>query len=415
MQEITAYIQKKLNENNDYLDFKDKDSSHKYHTYPATMIPELPDLFIKSACKGQSVNMILDPFLGSGTTLMMAQQNNINSVGIDINPLACLISRVETTKLNQALLEETFAKLISRINQDTTIYPIPDYKNITYWFSNTVIQKLSKIKYSIKTIKDKQLQDFFLVAFSETVHYCSYSRNSEFKLYRMPEKTMKQWQPDVIKYFIDKCTQNIYYNKDLKNNLKTAKIIKGSAKDMPLDDDSVDLVITSPPYGDSKTTVAYGQFSKLSLQWLDLPYKEASSLDKNMLGGHKIINKLSKTPSKTLNNSLVQLAELDVKRSLEVLQFYLDLFKTIKECKRVAKPNSYQFWVTANRTVKGIQLPTNIIISELFKAINVEYVVEYKRNIPNKRIPYKNSPTNQRGAKQDTMNIEHITVFKVDK
>ncbi len=50
---------------------------------------------------------------------------------------------------------------------------------------------------------------------------------------------------------------------------------------------SVNLVVTSPPYGDSKTTVAYGQFSRLSLQWLGLPDDEARSLDNRLLGGRR--------------------------------------------------------------------------------------------------------------------------------
>lgn len=113
-------------------------------------------------------------------------------------------------------------------------------------------------------------------------------------------------------------------------------------------DNSVDLVITSPPYGDSRTTVAYGQFSRLSLQWLDLDYttqQEISSIDKNLLGGKPYIHKeqWSFLQSKTLVSALNKIAEKDAFRADDVFSFYVDLDKCLYAIAKKMKKDTYQF------------------------------------------------------------------------
>lgn len=120
-------------------------------------------------------------------------------------------------------------------------------------------------------------------------------------------------------------------------------------------------------------------------------------------------------PSVTLNETLKEISKQDKKRAREVKQFYDDLFDVLKECKRLMKPNSYQFWVTANRTVKGVQIPTDKIITELFESINVIKLANYTRNIPNKRMPARNSPTNKKGKINATMKQENIVLYKTVK
>ena len=98
-------------------------------------------------------------------------------------------------------------------------------------------------------------------------------------------------------------------------------------------DHCVDLVITSPPYGDSRTTVAYGQFSRLSLQWLDLNYSNQSDtvdIDKTLLGGKPYCNKQqwALLGSQTLTETLGRIAERDLFRADDVFSFYIDLDKS---------------------------------------------------------------------------------------
>lgn len=81
-----------------------KISSNGIHTYPATMIPQIVDKLIEKY--GLTSTTLLDLFMGSGTTLVEASKyNNFKQIyGIDINPLARLISKVKTTKIDENIL-----------------------------------------------------------------------------------------------------------------------------------------------------------------------------------------------------------------------------------------------------------------------------------------------------------------------
>ena len=181
-------------------------------------------------------------------------------------------------------------------------------------------------------------------------------------------------------------------------------------------DESVDLVITSPPYGDSRTTVAYGEYSRLSLQWLDLydlSEKEIMGIDKSLMGGLKYRNGFEyNIPSKTLRESLEIIKDSDLERAGDVFSFYSDLRDSIKAIAQKTKSGGYQFWVVGNRTVKGELLKTDQIISEIAQSYQLEHVYTIDRNIINKVMPSQNSPTNEVGKKASTMTNEHIVVLR---
>jgi hypothetical protein len=180
--------------------------------------------------------------------------------------------------------------------------------------------------------------------------------------------------------------------------------------------DSFDLIITSPPYGDSRTTVAYGEYSRLSLQWInifDMPEKEIMGLDKSLMGGKKYSNGFEFTlGSTTLRATLDKIASIDIKRAGDVYSFYADLDASIKNIAKKTRTGGYQFWVVGNRTVKGELLQTDIIITELAEQYDLTAVHTVDRNIPNKVMPSQNSPTNVTGEKGSTMTMEHIVILR---
>ena len=117
------------------------------------------------------------------------------------------------------------------------------------------------------------MKDFFLISFSETVRNVSNTRNREYKLYRMSKDMLEKHSPNTFEEFEKKSLKNISsmeeffkeYNKKCNINI----LAEDTRNLTSIPANSVDLIVTSPPYGDSRTTVAYGQFSRLGLQWLD--------------------------------------------------------------------------------------------------------------------------------------------------
>src|SRR3989338_10289678 len=95
-----------------------KYSNHGFHTYPAMMIPQVARRLIETYGKDKEV--LLDPFMGSGTALLEASlhKNFKKAYGIDINPLALLIAKVKTTPINPEIVKEEYKKLIARCDDD---------------------------------------------------------------------------------------------------------------------------------------------------------------------------------------------------------------------------------------------------------------------------------------------------------
>lgn len=454
-----------------YWDFKNEDTqelTHGLHSYPATMVYPISRNIIKIMKKIMPINTILDPFAGSGTVLVEGVLSGIKNIyGNDLNPLSQLLSSVKTKPLDVESLNENYEKLLSNIDiiylkyidvikcineyfsnnlkidltaKDgwgnnafeylTNFYKeknidlcIPNFKNIGYWFKPSVIMELQIIKNGIKEIKDMDIQNFFWVAFSETIRLVSNKRNGEFKMFRMEIKKVALFNPDVRKEFYKILERNlnkmqmyseVCYNLNTVSNVKMLLGNSASLNEIP--DESVDIVITSPPYGDSKTTVAYGEYSRLSLQWLDLyelTDKDIMSIDKKLIGGEKYRNGFEyKLKSETLRNSLNKIENIDIERSGDVFSFYKDLDKVIEEVSKKTKLNGYQFWVVGNRTVKNENLKTNIIIKELAEQYGMKHIYTIDRNISNKVMPSKNSPSNKIGDKVTTMVNEYIVVLR---
>ncbi|GHT46401.1 DNA modification methylase [Planctomycetales bacterium] len=380
------------------------------HRYPATMLPQIGIDILKEF--GISKGRLLDPYCGSGSSFASGLECGLTDmVGYDLNPLAVLISKVRFTKISvQKILDtrQDFRNTLYELMKDEKnikqLKP-PVITNINFWFSPQVVDNLKVLKHCIETIQDANLQNFFLIPFSETVRDCSYTRNCEFKLYRMKPEDCLNFNPDVIGVFFKKLEDtvflymNYYFTKLEKIRLNVF------ANAFQKNGQFFDVVLTSPPYGDSRTTVAYGQFSTFANEWLGV--KKARALDRQLMGGNQA--KFNITEG-LIADYIAQIRKEDKKRALDVSAFYRDLESSIKNVAGSIKKGGKAIYVVGNRTVKKIQLPTDQFIAEKFEENGFKHLITYERAISNKAMPSKNSPTNISGKTMNTMLSEFIVV-----
>jgi methylase of polypeptide subunit release factors len=377
------------------------------------MIPQI-GIDILKELNISSGNM-LDPYCGSGTSFVCGLECGIKKMsGFDINPLAILIAKAKFSKLNVKDIENEYQSF--RNNVFDTMknekchknINVPEITNINFWFSETVIKNLSIIKHCIDKIENSNVKNIFLVPFSETVRECSYTRNNEFKLYRMKTEDILNFNPDVINYYFKKLSDTIqcyklYYlpklKKDTSVNIYSESFKKGNKK--------YDLVLTSPPYGDSRTTVAYGQFSTLSNEWLDI--SNARKIDSMLMGGKSVIETINEG---CIANSIYKIGKIDKKRALEVSSFYIDLENSINNVSKNINIGGTIIYIVGNRTVKSIPLPTDQFIAETFEKNGFKHLITYKRALSNKAMPSRNSPSNIAGKTVNTMFNEYIVICK---
>lgn len=292
---------------NDYSSFFSTEGN--FHPYPAKAVPQMIQTLLELLRENYGIETVLDPFVGSGTVALESKYAGLKFYGSDLNPLSILLSKTKVLTVNST--DYTIREINKFLEFDLAdindaVVELTYFNNIDYWFLEKHIYELSFIKKKVdellrtRTYKYKeQFALILLTAFSSTIRQTSLTRNNEFKLYRMsPNKIKAHEKLNSIKVF----KENVEVILDLLKKIKIEgsrdiipEIYLNNAKELDyLDNEQVDLIMTSPPYGDSKSTVAYGQFSRLSIQWLsDLMKKYLNirfveeNCDEHLLGGKK--------------------------------------------------------------------------------------------------------------------------------
>lgn len=283
-------------------------SQGNIHSYPAKAVPEMVNDLIVKLKDSYNIEAVLDPFVGSGTTALESKYLGLDFYGSDLNPLAVLLARTKILTIDNTMYVKKhlvqFTDDIIDMYYNHNLVSLDSFDNIEYWFKEKNIKELSFIKRQIDEFlkKSKKYRQTYalilLTSFSSTIRSVSLTRNGEFKLYRMSKNDIEKHNVDALSVFKKKLNNLLDMLVVANNSYKKdtiAEIYLGNAKNLNyMNNKKVQLIITSPPYGDSQSTVAYGQFSRLSIQWMkDLFEKyldikcDYDNCDQYLLGGKK--------------------------------------------------------------------------------------------------------------------------------
>lgn len=373
------------------------------HPYPATMLPQIGIEILREL--GLTYGTMLDPYCGSGSSFAAALEFDFDAfAGCDLNPLALLICRTKFTPVSMLLIRKWQDYFNTLLFLNAMIdYDEPHITNGSYWFEPEIFKQLAQLKAEIDQIDDLNVRQLFYVPLGETIRHCSYTRNNEFKLYRIADIT--HFSVNVLSVFLKTLARVI---KDYSNyylpKLGSHKI-QFTDNFTSLSHQTYDTVLTSPPYGDSKTTVAYGQFSMFANEWLGM--SAARQLDNRLMGGR---TKHALYSEGVIQPAIAAIYRKSEKRALEVSSFYFDLAHSIREVAQCVKRNGTAIYVVGNRTVKQVELPTDQFIAEQFEQHGFRHLLTYVRRLSNKVMPARNSPTNRSGETVKTMSHEYIVV-----
>jgi DNA modification methylase len=393
-----------------------KEFTHGYHVYPAMMIPQIARALIDEYAPEGRLSKIFDPYVGSGTTLVEASVKGIESIGTDLNPLARLMSKVKTTHYDESQILTQYNSIVSKLdsyNESKVINCNFDrISNYTYWYSSEILLKLAYMEQVIS--EDADNNDFFRLILAEIVREVSFTRNGEFKRFRMSEDKIATYNPNPFELFSKKFKRNFKGLQDYNASSDLTPSVTicdfNTTNGIPLDIidyESVDMVVTSPPYGDSRTTVAYGQFSRWANEWFG--FDNAKNLDNQLMGGARCREVEFK--SIELVEVLGEIRSLDEKRYWEVVSFLNDYWKSIQNVAKAVRKGGRVCYVVGDRRVKGVQIPLDYFTAEMFEQCGFKHLNTIVREIPNKRMPSLTSPTNKTGNHVQTMNNEYIVIL----
>lgn len=234
---------------------------HAIHPYPAKFKPAIPKAIISALTS--DFDVVLDPMCGSGTANVEAALLGRDSIGVDINPISVLVSKAKTTRLNSEDLGELYdlSDRVSSPAAQTADLAGPTFHNIHHWFELEVIAALQWIKNAILEMESEAARNLALTSFSSIIVPVS-NQESETHWRRVDKDVSFN---DVFSRFARKLTSNIGSISKIENIIANSLIIEADARKLPVASDSIDLVVSSPPYANSHD---YYLYHKLRLFWL---------------------------------------------------------------------------------------------------------------------------------------------------
>lgn len=227
--------------------------THGLHRFAGKYIPQIPAWVIEEF--GDQNTVVLDPFCGSGTTLVEALHRCHKSIGIDCDPLACLITNAKISNVSLARILELGQFIREKWTgpADQLEHPMPGLVNFTHWFPESAWGNLQSLMATIKQLHcTEDERRFLLCLFSSIIRWVSNADDQTQKTY--VSGTLKKRPPEVPATFwkaFDRARAGLSQLERFRVPYAEATVIQGDAANIELPESSIDLIVTSPPYLDS--------------------------------------------------------------------------------------------------------------------------------------------------------------------
>ena len=390
----------------------------------AKCIPEIPAWFIKKYIPSGKQYKILDPFAGSGTTVIEALKNNNSVYWTDNNPLSRLICQCKSVSVNPDDIINLMDKMYADFDDDIEVNVTMTFANIDLWFQKSVQEALTFIKDKVNAIEDTTLRNAFLVAYSMTVRKMSEMEDSMILAARRTNNR------EMIKYsrrdVFDNYKTNVYKVAEAYDEWNTI-VSSPCAYDIGTNDarqinevDFYDAIVTSPPYINA---MDYVWATKFELHWLDMVDgdKGRLAISDTEIGTERIPAKIYKELAVTENDELNRiLADIyygkeykatkgqNEMRSRVVYQYFLDMAEHFEQAYKALKPGGkYCFIIGDVSKITGVEIPVANMLRDIAESKGFKETFRFNLLLKNRRL---NIP---RASFAGT--IKHDTVIVLEK
>ena len=360
------------------------------HPFPARMAPELA---LKSCEELETESVVLDPMIGSGTAARHAAEFGHQAIGFDLDPLAVLISKVWTTPVNDQEIEAGFlAVLKPALAIDPNLVELPWIDDddetrsfIEYWFGRPQIQELRCLAYVLLNahiVLDEPVSapvlDVLRVSLSRiiiTKEQCaSLARDTS---HSRPHKVASTSGYPVFLGFERSVWQ---VRKRLASAVPPGRtsISLGDARCIDLPDNSVDFVLTSPPY---LNAIDYLRGHRLSLVWLGYGIAELRRIRSNSIGAERGPDEFA-VISATLVKSVGDIRALPRRHQRIIDRYVIDIGLMLEEVARVLKSGGRATFIVGNSCLKGVFIKNSDAVETAAQMAGLDVVEKIERELP---------------------------------
>jgi len=384
--------------------------THGFHKYPAKFIPHIPRWAINKYLSKRKNQTVLDPFCGSGTTLAEGMLAGHNVIGIDIDPLSSLISKVKITIIDISKLNQITDWLAKKIKKRKRGKFKPECETIKHWFDRDTIEKLSVIRSTIDEIPDKfgrskkikDIQELLFICFSSILRRTSRADNESQKAYVSHTKTKIPEEPlylflSQLNFFKTRIKE---YSKLVDTKLKSRILCTTSTESLQtiLKSKHIDLVITSPPY---IKAIDYIYNQMVELFWIGdlfgLQTQTKQNRKKGIYIGTKHIYKKEfsdytpfNTPIgiKKLDEKIKEVFTTDKKNGHKhayiTFKYFADMEKHFKEISRCLEKGTHYILVVGNSSVSDILFATSDFLISIIERNGFKLMNKWRYKIKNR-------------------------------
>ena len=402
----------------DFKNVNTKEYTHGYHNYPAMMIPQIARKLLNEYRPEGHFGLLFDPYMGSGTSLVEASVQGIDSIGTDINPLACLIAEVKTTRYDANRLKEFLQFLTERLKNVRS--PIAGRILLRPYHKSRLLVQCGKPRQTaVPDRPDRRARRPLVRKLFPSGLVGSNPRillHTQRRVQTLPDSALENQQVRRRSFQAVHSQSTAQSGRAFGLQHRRASRPDGrielqydrrhSATDIQGAQGRYSVIRHPPPYGDSKTTVAYGQFSRWTNEWFQ--FENAQKIDSLLMGGQLKTEFSFRT--ETIARELEQIKEVDRRRYVEVMTFLDDYHRSIAHVSSVVR--SGQGLLCRRKPYRqGIQIPLDLYGRDV-RAERLPARHTYVRSITGKRMPSVTSPSNKKGANMNTMHSEYIVILK---
>ena len=157
---------------------------------------------------------------------------------------------------------------------------------------------------------------------------------------------------------------------------------EGDARDLPIEDNSIDMVITSPPY---LNAIDYMRGHKLSLVWMGYSIKSLRSVRSDNIGSERSFDKTQDRYLWTILERMGDMEQLERLHQNIVIRYLQDMDNVFSECKRVMKQKAQAVFVIGDSAVRGVYVKNSEGLIGLAGKNGLKLVSKKVRPIPDDR------------------------------